>query len=191
MADPRDDDDKWLDALAGRSTDVTPEAAREVEALRRVLRSSESAGAATGDPAEEERRLQGLLFRLRRERLLERSRLVRFGVPLALAAGVALLFVAVQPGMFFAERAVYDEPPAFRGAVAQQAIVAAKPREQAENLARDLAAQGIAARLYQKGDSFTVDFNLPADAPRAAQEALARAGAKASTGDNRVVFTRP
>lgn len=191
MADPLDDD-KWIDVLAGRpSANVTPDTAREAEMLRRVMRAREQAEQEALDaaPASEERGLHALLFRLRRERLLERTLLRRLSVPLAVAAAVALMILVVRPGMFFPERVYYDEPPAFRGPVAQQSIASERPKEEAESLAQSLKAQGIAARLYQKERSYMVDFNLRGDEPQKLRDLLGRFGATAQSGDNRLVFT--
>ncbi len=75
MTDPRHDD-AWFDLLAGRPRPDAPESLRrEAEGLRQVILAdlAEARLAEAADPAETEAGLERMLFRLRREGLLDKE----------------------------------------------------------------------------------------------------------------------
>jgi hypothetical protein len=186
-----DDDRAWLDALAGRPpTGINRPLENEALVVRRALLEEERAEqrAIPSGGEDEARGLQRLLFQLRRQGLLERGLVRRLAIPLALAASLAVIFLASRPDFFLGPRTYYDEPPAYRGALQQHTVASAHPKEDAEQLARTLKDKGAAARLYQVGRSFIVDI----DAGQADMEALFQAlkplGAVPKPGLNRIVF---
>lgn len=185
------DDRAWLDALAGRPvTGAERELENEALAVRRLLLEQERAEqqALASRREDEARGLQRLLFQLRRQGLLDRGLVRRLAVPLALAAGLAVIIVASRPDLLLGPRTYYDEPPAYRGALQEHTVASADPREDAEALARALKEKRVAARLYQAGRSFIVDVDAAQADMDALSQALKPLGAAPKPGLNRIVF---
>jgi hypothetical protein len=146
-----DDDDQWLEALAGRSDDSP--AAREGAHLRRAMlsRALPDADVAQVD-AERER---ALLERARREGLLV-ARRPRAMWP-ALAAAAALVLVV---GVFVAQRSS-DDAFVVRSADGGVRIEARDPTRLKRALLADLRAAGIDARGYERLGAEGIDAELP------------------------------
>ena len=189
MAD-NDDNQPWLDSLAGREAEGMSFAeAVEPAALRRVLLAREEAEQRklAMQAASDEHALQAMLFRLRRERLIDRPFLRRFGVPLALAASVAMAALILTP-MFSGETALYDEPPRMRGALPEDTVQSTNPKGDAEKLAAALKAARMEARIYQNKKVFVVDASLSAEEVKTVEPLFAVYGLKPREGQSRIFF---
>lgn len=157
-ADPADDD-RWLEALRGQRPAGAPARTQaEAEALRRALlgaHDGETGPAATGGTDAE---LQRLLFRLRREGLLERAPRAAWQWPAA-AAAVLVLGVSLVinlPGG--------PEPETLRGSGAVQVLTVADPAEQARRIEALLRARGSEVGVHALGDgAYEVAATVPAD----------------------------
>lgn len=99
MAEPKDDDAQWWEALAGRTlSDISPEERRRIETVRAVVKEYVASAEAELD-VDTAHKAQQLLFRVRREGLLKARPLWQrpaAWIPLAAAAALVLgLSVAV------------------------------------------------------------------------------------------------
>ena len=153
--DDVDDDDLWLDALAGRAT-VDSAAAREAQELRNAMlaRKIPETDVAEIDPAREQR----LLERARRERLVGARFNQTPGLRLSLAAAAV---VCVALGFWFVQRPNDD---AFVVRSAMNGIIhveARDPQALKQRLLADLRAAGVTANGYQHLGSEGIDADLP------------------------------
>jgi hypothetical protein len=105
-------------------------------------------------------------------------------VPLALAAGIAVMAVTFWPLMEDGQRTRihYDTAPVARGELQEQEVLSANPKADAERLADTLRGEGASPRVYQDRAVFIVDYAL--DAREAGKAAWLPFGA----GQNRVYF---
>jgi hypothetical protein len=168
MADERDE--AWLRALAGRPGPELPaEARREVDALRRAIGASRDAQA----PAADERELERLLFRLRRERLLEpASRWTsRTWVPLAAAA---VLVLAVAPVLYSPEVRRSDDAAAIGSRLEVQIVETADVERALGDIATALREAGIEAHDDAAGRG--LNASIPPDKIEAVRPALEKLG---------------
>jgi hypothetical protein len=167
-----DSDAQWFARLTGSDAPGDDaQAAAEADAMRRafaVERERIEQDARLREPIdgnEHAAALQRLLFRLRRERLLEtRASRWRRWVPAAgLAVAATLVFFAIGPLQRDDVRVYYDEPPTLRGAIRIVNKTDNRPRQAAEAFAAALRTAGIPASIYQSGMVFSVDANVPAE----------------------------
>jgi len=164
------DDQDWLDALAGKpAPGADPETARRAAALRKTLLDIRKEGLADESPDDG---LDRLLFRLRREGLLEKEKnhwLLQFPVAFAMAASV---LIAVGFGWLMkADRdrpyeestgsAMFGVPYSTGGASAPQTLYADAPGDLATSLTQEFSAAGIALRQSDGGDSIRLEGELP------------------------------
>jgi len=170
MADD-DEEQRWIEALAGRGGAGGDAARREAEALRAVLVDDRREPVLDG--AGLESGLQRLMFRLRRENLLGKGRPLASWLPLAMAASlVAAVGVASWVAL---DRPAEVEEFEFRGGNVQQ-IAAAEPARTADAIAADLRALDITVvRRDGKTASFVEALVQNRADPRLAP-ALARHG---------------
>lgn len=148
-----DDDQNWIDALAGRETADSP-TRREAEALREALRAN-AAPAAVSIGADPDRE-RALLARAVRAGLLP-ARPLRPRWPLALAAGVVLAL-----GLGFAmHRLQISGNLIERGA--EDGVVrltAANPAALKQTILRELHAAGVSATGYEALNVHGIDADL-------------------------------
>jgi hypothetical protein len=158
-----EEDEAWLQALAGRSSGKTGNAAEEGQALRAALLARRIAVA--GDPEQDAAREEQLLARARAAGLLapriaprvkSRRTARRWEAWLAAAA-----FAAVVVGVSFEHKA-RREAPVLRGAGVTH-LHAANPALLRETLLQELAAVGIAAHGYESlgRTGIDADVSLP------------------------------
>jgi hypothetical protein len=179
MTDEEQDDQDWLDALAGRSPAGSRRAAiREARRLRdhiqRNVRAPDVAVAERDAQREEQ-----LLERARREGLIDpaqlarrsrrrmRTRVVRW---VALAAGIA--GIAVAPLLLF--RSVHPTEH-FRGTGDRVIrIEAVAPRALKMQILDELRAAGVPATGYEQLGVEGIDANLPQPLPPRVRDILSR-----------------
>ena len=162
------DDHDWFEGIAGRgAADAHRDTAKEAWLLREAVLATRDAPATVEfDP---EAGLQRLLFRLRRERLLDdtkqRSTSIYWGLGIA-----ASLVLVVGSIMFQQQTGVQIEDQAvFRGgAGAAQAIGDADPLRLGTELKAELEATGLKPRIVQFGDNVNIEADWPEN-PDAAQ----------------------
>ena len=211
MSDPprefSDSDAEWYAALSGEASSTAPmsKARREGQAMRTALKdrlraADRVADAATSDEMVKQQR-ERLQARLSAEGLFAGGtapattaaptlgRVIEFPWwrrrP-ALMAMAASLFVAVGAGVIVATRPDYPPPNELMGADGIQRTTAARPRDAAEQLHRQLAAAGLRPGLYQRGRTYVVDVTLMAANLPSAAPAFSALGLQPTAGFNRV-----
>ncbi len=169
MADDRDEE--WLRALAGRpGVELPADLRREVEALRQAIGRERDASPAAPD----ERELERLLFRLRRERLLEPgSRWTgRTWLPLAAAA---VLVLAVAPVLFSPDVRRSDDADSIGSRLEIQIVETADVERSLGEIAAALREAGIEPRDAAPGER-GLNASIPADKIDAVRPALEKLG---------------
>lgn len=162
-----DEDETWLDVLAGRTPpDPDRPAAREARLLRESLirqRQGQQAEQLPNLPAPDVRREAELLARAEREGLIDPARFRRRSTWLArgrvLAAAAVLAFAAIGLTLFLrggSEQEIYRG--AHDGVVT---IEAANPATLKSELIDELRTAGIAATGYERFGLQGVDAELP------------------------------
>jgi len=152
-----DDDQDWLDALAGRGTAVSP-TRREAAVLRAALSDARQGVAEVAtDEVAAARREVALIERAVQEGLIERAprRLGRWQLPLA-----ASVLLAIGAGIFFRPQ-VADDSGAVRGD--ERGIVrltAADPARLERDILAQLRAAGVEATGYEALDVHGIDADL-------------------------------
>lgn len=169
---------RWLERLAGRNghasvsheTDVD-----EVDALRRTILRTAAERLQQDDelalvltPEHSEHRLQMLLGVMRAQDLLPApswwQRLRASAPPRRYAMAATLMAALVLPIVIhMQDPVVYDEPPNFRGGIHVVQRHAADPRQAAESLLHQLQTVGLSASVFQRGKTFFIDVEVPAD----------------------------
>lgn len=166
---PRDDDQDWMQALAGRPPDgADPETLREAAWLREAHRRW-PADLPLEQPTEAD--MIALVQRGRREAGAPPARPARsqggwrrwfFPAPLAGAAVAALLVVALVP---------WTGDETLRGGGPVQ-VQQADPVAARAALAAELRAAGVDVRLYERGGRWGLDAVLPTPVPPAVARIL-------------------
>jgi hypothetical protein len=165
MADSSDDD--FFEALAGRPSPALPEhERRRIELLRDAIRARE--GSAEAPAATTRAGLDRLLFRLRREGLLQKRRAL---MPYAVAALLALVVgtLVLDPASWM--RGTVEAPPVVRGDGGVQVIETDDAEARLASIARALQSQGVDATIYPLG----VHQGLNASVPPERRDAVAAA----------------
>jgi hypothetical protein len=189
--DSKDDDAKWVDALAGRATDISA-TRREAEALRAALHGAK---AAPEVPANDElsaaRREAQLVKRAVNEGLIERP--PRRGLArwqLALAASV---MVVVAAGIVFQSQQSGLAPDVLRGEEAGVVrLTAADPARFERDLLAELRAAGVEATGYEALDVHGIDADLALPLSPAVKQILDAHGIPVpANGTLRIEIRRP
>jgi hypothetical protein len=154
------DDDQWLDALAGRDRGDSP-AAREAASLRgEMLRMAREPAVA---PAQDSVREMNLIARARGEGLLPKPKRTSLRWALAWNAGfavAALAAIAIGVGVYM--RATIDTEPVVRGMPdGIVRISAPDPAALKHELVEELHAAGVSATGYELLGRHGVDADLP------------------------------
>ena len=176
----RDEDDIWFDSLAGSSAQEPGKAAAAARAVRAAIlaqRAAEDLPAAGQNP----RRETELIARARAAGLLPANRARPNRRWPAFLAAAAIAGIAV--GLTLRMR---TEVPASvtRGAPSGIVRIRAKdPKEQQQELIRELNAAGVGASGYESLGRLGIDADLPAPLPAAVRDILARHGI-AAPADN-------
>jgi hypothetical protein len=190
MNDPKDlSDDEWLAQLAGRSAASDHDAA----ALARVFKAHHASQQARSD-AHEQLRLEQLLFRLRKEKLLESSpkRLVTASNSawFALAASVVAAVLLFGPLQNESDHVYYPEPPTMRGTSDADVRSSADPRAAAMKLAAGLKTAGVKSNIYQDKADFYVDYAIAPERYDSLENTLVTLGLPKKVGQHRVQFKK-
>lgn len=140
----KDEDQDWLDALAGKpSTDADPDVTRRASALRKAIQLH---GAVLhSNKFDAEAGLQKLKFRLRREDLSgadHRPFLSNRFVQFAMAASVVLT-VGLMMRNYLPQELPQNEAEIMRGLGDRQIVLAANPEEHLKQLTTELDRLGI------------------------------------------------
>lgn len=170
-----EDDEKWLAILAGRDSGdaADPGTKREAEALRRVILSRHGDDDSES-PVLDDKGLDRLLFRLKRENLLDkqerRETLSRWwSVPAAAAAAVILAIML--PLTWQLTKTPEDDPAGtsewtrMRGSVETQLILSENPKLIATGIVEELNRLGIEVKLDEFEGHWYVDAQLPVPPP--------------------------
>ncbi|HSD73563.1 MAG TPA: hypothetical protein VLB75_02270 [Steroidobacteraceae bacterium] len=172
-----DDDQRWLEALAGRGRTDSP-AAREAASLRGEILRTTSARAAPPVPAQDRVREMTLIARARGEGLLPAPKNPRWSwrwewnASLAVAA---LAAVAIGIGLYL--RASVEPQIVVRGTPdGIVRITAPDPAGLKQQLIEDLRAAGVNATGYELLGRQGVDADLPQPLPEAVRRVLDRHG---------------
>lgn len=184
-----DDDDKWLAGLRGKQAEVQNEREqRVVETLRaEVQRVNETTEVRHDAPRE----LEGLLFRLRKDRLLDApsSSTWKRALPLS-AAAIVVAGVSVTmlwPGGLFDTG---GDGPVMRGD-APQLVDVDDPGMVAERLVADLRVLGVPVQRYEVGSTIGVTAKVTKGQAASVRAALAPLGVSLpASGEFRVEFRR-
>jgi hypothetical protein len=188
---PPGDDDAWLDALRGRPrAGTSPATLAEATAVRDALRAAHAqrAAADAAVTAEERQSLQRLLFRLRREGLIDGKRADAAHarhrrVPMAVAAAVLTLGLAITlvgPGLW---QAAEDEP-VLRSGGAVQVIESNDVADTVQRLEAALKSAGATVAITDLGQGAReVAATVPAERRAAVAAALAPFGIKPPGAD--------
>ncbi len=173
-----DDPDQWMEQLTGKGAEAHPRTAKLRAAIQRMEEKS---------PVGEPPPVSALLFRLRREGVLEKSNVFwRHPALMAMAASVAVVTITLSMWHTTDESAL-DESSIVRSLPTQYRYETADPEATAKALVKDLAAQGISARVEREDGEVAVMFTLP-DAPSAGVgKLLLPYGIKEVKGKQRVV----
>ena len=195
--DPRETPvEDWLSQLHDGDSPGASDEARELAAVIRRRAADDAAAvdrAGLDSAAAEERALQQLRFRLRREGVDFKARApARWWA----AGAAAMLFIAVAATLYRPQVndpwTAYDgEPPTFRGGAAIEQP-SQDPRGDARALAGRLHAAGVSPIVYLQADRVTVSFALRPEQLAAIEQSvlapLRLAGAR--EGENQVVFVQ-
>jgi hypothetical protein len=189
MTHEPDDDQHWLDLMAGRTApDADARTRHEATALRAAMLSHRTT-APPGAPAEAEARANRLLTRARDAGVLDTAandagpaepistRRTRW--PHALAASVAACTLA----LVFLPRTHDGDPDGstLRGAPVQT-VQAPDPAARRQQLLQDLRAAGFDAQPFERLDRPGIDVALPVPLQPAQVAALTRLGLSAPAG---------
>lgn len=197
---PEDSIDVWVEQLADRSP---ASCSAEARVLREVVLARDARGrqqqVSEHDlDAGEKHALQRLRFRLKQEGLLKRPAgrwalwLPGAAVAILLAVVGVKLYLPVSQGVDYA--VAYEEPPRYRGAVAEVQLPADKPLEAARQLAVALDKLGAQPRLYAWQGSAFLDFEATPETLTAIQRVLPNDKMPVDAlriGLNRLVFHEP
>ena len=189
--DIKDDDGLWVDALAGRATDISP-TRREAEALRAALHGAKAAPAVPAtDELSAARREAQLVKRAMDEGLIERP--PRRGLArwqLALAASV---LVVVAGGIVFQSQQSGLAPDVLRGEEAGVVrLTAADPARLERDLLAELRAAGVEATGYEALDVHGIDADLALPLTPAVKQILDAHGIPVpADGTLRIEIRRP
>lgn len=174
-----DDPDKWLEHLTGKSGDAHP----RTEKLRAAIQRME-ARQPVGDPPP----LSALLFRLRREGLLDKpTAFWRQPALLAMAASVAVVSITISL-WHTTDESELDETRIVRALPTQQRFEVADPEASALGLSNDLKALGVVVRIEREGNDIAVMFTVPEPLTPALAKELTRLGVKDAKGKQRFVI---
>lgn len=168
-----DDDERWLDGLAGRAPADT-DAAREGTMLREAMRRWPPVAAPV--PARDAAHLAGTIARARAAGLFAsrtptprtRWHAVRWAAAFATVAVVATL-VVLRPGSVPVEEATVRSAPE-----AVTLLRVADPDAERRRLVEALASRGVRATTYARFGRLGVDADLPGPLPDDLKALLAR-----------------
>ncbi|MDI4634119.1 hypothetical protein J7U46_13760 [Pelomonas sp. V22] len=195
MRNEADDDQDWLDLMAGRPAPGADDITRtQAEALRAAV-LTQRLSAPAGAPAAADQRAERLLQRARaagvlEDRLADVARPARAANrwPYAMAASVAvigLLLVMQQQGPGDGSPAGMRDPAPeheqMRGAVLQQRL-SSQPLLDRQALLDRLRAAGFEAQPYERLGRLGIDVELPVPLPAARAAALKQLGLQPVTG---------
>lgn len=188
----KDEDQAWLDRLAGRKGDELSDRTRaEADAVRKAILDRQ-AREAPATATETQAQLEKLLFRLRREKLLEASQPAArrwvFRSPLAAAA---MLVIAV--GVAFVARELIappQDPVEMRGIEGPQTVRAADIEKTANEIATALTSAGATVREYPLGLARGIEATIPRDRRAAVLPAITPFGLKLPADDRLVIEVR-
>jgi hypothetical protein len=186
-----DDTDDWLAALRGKhAAGADTGEVERLGALRATIRRANDSTDVRHDGPKE---LERLLFRLRREHLLDAAAQPprRSRVPIAVAAVVVagLAITLLWPAAIF-ERGE-PEPPILRGGGTLQILEADDPRRAAGEVRARLEALAIGVETYEVGAHAGVSARVADDKAARAREVLEPLGVNLpASGDLRVEFRK-
>lgn len=172
------DPDQWLEQLTGKDTEVHPRTAKLRAAIQRMEEKS---------PVGELPPVSALLFRLRREGLLDKPYAFwRHPGLMALAASVVVVTITLSMWHTTDESAL-DESSIVRSLPTQYRYEAADPEAAASALVKALDARGISARMERDEGNVAVMFAVPPAPTVGLGELLGRYGVTDVKGGQRVV----
>jgi len=177
------DDDAWLDALRGQPRPGTdPALLTQVQDLRDALQAQRSSDEASEPPLDDDPGLQRLLFRLRRERLLELSQAtaarVGWRIPVA-AVAVLVLGVVLVIG-----QAPTPEPDTLRGAGDVQVVTVQDVFATRERIEAQLRSSGATLSTVELGQgAVEIAATVPPSGLASVTLALATFGLRAPGAD--------
>jgi len=146
----KDEDQDWLDALAGKPTqNADPEVTRRATLLRHAIQRHDAALGV--NEFDDEAGLQKLKFRMRREGLSGESKPAFYSnrfVKYAMAASIVLT-IGLTMRLYLHEQPMQNEADIMRGSN-QQIVLAADPEARLKQLAFELDRLGIKYQVERK-----------------------------------------
>lgn len=178
-----DDDQHWLDLMAGRAAPDADARTRKEAAWLRAALLSYRVMAPEGAPAGADERANRLLDRARSAGVLTTTAVPETTARhkpanhwrYALAAGVAIFGVLLVARPDLARLGEQDSAGTLRGAPVQR-IVAQDPVQHRQRLLQDLAATGFDAQPFERLGRIGIDIALPVPLTAAQAAALTRLG---------------
>ena len=147
----KDEDQGWLDALAGKpGQNADPEVTRRATLLRQAIQHHDAALGA--NDFDVETGLQKLRFRLRRERLSGDSKPAFFSTHFAKYAMAAsiVLTIGLTMRLYLHEQPIQNEAEIMRGGGERQIVLAPDPEARLKQLAAELDSLGIKYQIERK-----------------------------------------
>lgn len=195
MTQPGDEDDQhWLDLMAGRAAPDADARTRTEAAWLRAAMLSYRASAPPGGPADADQRVGRLLTRARDAGVLAaaaNNAAPRRPAPRwrhALAAGVAACGLVL---VFLPQRQDSDDGGALRGAPVQR-IEAADAQLRRQQLLLELRDAGFEVQPFERLGRLGLDVSLPVPLPADQAAALTRLGLAAPPGPSlQIEFVAP
>lgn len=173
-----DDPDQWLEQLTGKGAEAHPRTAKLRAAIQRLEDQA---------PTAEPPPLSALLFRLRREGLLDKPHAFwRHPGLMALAASVAVVSITLSMWQT-TDESFLDESSIVRSLPAQYRYETADPEAAASALVSALDARGISARIERDAGNVAVMFAVPPAPTVGLGELLGHYGVSEVKGGQRVV----
>lgn len=198
-----DDDQRWLDVLAGRSPPRAGDpVSQQAKALRTALRGAPAPRPA-GEPSTDEQRLTQLLARARAQGLLDEPAPPRWMPEFLLtfwatrsgwvAAPALALLLLVSGGLWWWPGDQQPEDPRLRSAApAVQHLTSANPVAQQTALAEALQSAGAQVQAFERLGHRGLDIELPQPLTPALQQILQQHGLHAPQGTALVIeFDEP
>ncbi len=166
-----DEDESWLESLAGRTVTGDEHAVREAKLLREQIHAHRMPAAATVAPIDAKRE-EALIARARAEGVLPQTPARARRLPSWLLAAAALAGVALLVGVW---RTASPPDVVVRGVASGVVrLESSQPKKLHQRLLQELTAAGARAKPYERFGRLGIDAELPQPVTPALRELLER-----------------